>query len=93
VTGFLFGAALFVAACVIEKAVGRLRGRRTVEAVEAVDVEPVAHLAKAAYAAYGDSTGGKNWQGLPMPTWADLPVTTRAAWMAAVDAVRTELDR
>lgn len=43
-------------------------------------------LAQIAYEAYGDVTGGKNYQGLPMPQWADLPARIKAAWNAAVNA-------
>ncbi len=44
-------------------------------------------LAKAAYEAYGQSTGGLNYQGLPMPEWADLGDKIQAAWRAASAAV------
>jgi hypothetical protein len=44
-------------------------------------------LAQAAYEAYGVSTGGKNYQGLPMPSWDDLGVPIRTAWVAATTAV------
>lgn len=43
--------------------------------------------AQAAYAAYGASTGGKNYQGLPMPAWEDLPAEIRAAWGAAAASI------
>lgn len=45
-------------------------------------------LARAAYAAYGDTTGGKNYQGLPMPAFAELTPTIRAAWVSAALRVR-----
>ncbi|PRY35346.1 hypothetical protein [Umezawaea tangerina] len=49
-------------------------------------------LAQAAYEAYGDTTGGLNYQGLPMPSWDDLGDLIRAAWTAAAAAVvRTHL--
>jgi hypothetical protein len=44
-------------------------------------------LAKVAYEAYGNSTGGFNFRGEPMPTWDDLPEEICAAWAAAVAAV------
>jgi hypothetical protein len=47
-------------------------------------------LAQIAYEAYGEHTDGKNYQGLPMPVWRDLPQGIQAAWTAAVDAVVKE---
>lgn len=44
-------------------------------------------MAQQAYAAYGQSTGGKNYQGLPMPSWDALGDTIQGAWVAAVNAV------
>ena len=44
-------------------------------------------LAKIAYEAYGESTGWRNYQGLPMPAWDDLPEPIRRAWDAAAQAV------
>jgi len=50
-------------------------------------------LAQIAYEAYGDVTGGRNYQGLPMPEWADLPDRIKAAWNASVNAtVKAALD-
>ena len=37
--------------------------------------------------AYGEATGGKNYQGRPMPPWDELPEAIRHAWDAAVQAV------
>lgn len=48
-------------------------------------------LAKLAYAAYGQTTGNKNFQGNPMPAWEALGDTIQAAWVAATQAVVTEL--
>ena len=48
-------------------------------------------LAQTAYEAYGASTGGKNYQGLPMPSWGDLGEPIRAAWVAAVTTVVRDL--
>lgn len=45
-------------------------------------------LAQIAYAAYGDSTGQRNYQGLPMPSWDDLTLPIQEAWTAAATAVR-----
>jgi hypothetical protein len=47
----------------------------------------VPDLARIAYEAYGESTGGLNYQGLPMPAWEDLPEAIRQAWDAASQAV------
>lgn len=41
-------------------------------------------LAEQAYVAYGETTGGKNYQGLPMPVFSALTETIRYAWVAAV---------
>jgi hypothetical protein len=46
-------------------------------------------LAKGAYGAYGAVTDHKNYQGLPMPTWAELPDKIREAWRAAALHVRS----
>lgn len=43
--------------------------------------------ARIAYAAYGESTGGKNYQGNPMPPWEHLGDAIQAAWLAAAEAV------
>lgn len=39
--------------------------------------------AREAYAAYGKVTDFKNYQGLPMPTFDELPEKIREAWIAA----------
>lgn len=41
--------------------------------------------AVAAYAAYGQVTDFKNYQGLPMPAWSELPEKIREAWGAAAE--------
>lgn len=41
-------------------------------------------VAASAYRAYAASTGNKNYQGLPMPAFEDLPQPIRTAWEAAV---------
>lgn len=40
-------------------------------------------LARTAYDAYGASVEWKNYQGLPMPTFEDLPPRIKDAWVAA----------
>ncbi len=52
---------------------------------------PVADLARAAFEAYGASTGGKTWDGKPIPPFDVIRERTphvAAAWEAAADAVR-----
>jgi hypothetical protein len=49
-------------------------------------------FAKLAYEAYGKVTGGKNYQGLPMPAWADLPGQIQDAWEAAAVAIIDAVD-
>ncbi len=44
-------------------------------------------LAEEAYAAYGAVTDFKNYQGLPMPQWHELPEKIREAWKAATQHV------
>lgn len=41
-------------------------------------------IAKSAYKAYAASTGNKNYQGLPMPEFEDLPQKIQTAWEASV---------
>ena len=48
-------------------------------------------LAQIAYQAYGSCTGWKNYQGQPMPVWAQLGDPIQKAWQAATDAVVNEL--
>ena len=45
-------------------------------------------LAEEAYKAYGSVTDWNNYQGLPMPKWADLPPKIREAWRASVTRVQ-----
>ena len=45
------------------------------------------HFGKIAYAAYGQSADFKNYQGLPMPSWDDLPQQIRQSWVLAAQAV------
>lgn len=45
------------------------------------------------YQAYGRSTNFKNFQGNPMPKWADLPDAIKEAWRAVADEqISVELD-
>jgi hypothetical protein len=44
-------------------------------------------LALIAYTAYGRVTDFKNFQGNPMPQWAELPEKIQEAWIASVQAV------
>lgn len=51
---------------------------------------PAAELARIAFDAYGASTGGKTWDGKPIPPFDDVRARTphvAAAWEAAVTAV------
>ena len=51
-----------------------------------IDANPET-LAALAYDAYGGTTDHKNYQGNPMPAWADLPPKIKAAWIAATKAI------
>lgn len=42
--------------------------------------------AEIAYRAYGQTTEFKNYQGLPMPEWANLTPKIREAWCNAAEA-------
>lgn len=41
--------------------------------------------AQEAYARYGAATDFKNYQGNPMPAFADLPAKIQEAWVAAAN--------
>ncbi len=45
-------------------------------------------IASHAYNAYGLTTEFKNYAGLPMPPWENLPPTIQLAWKNAVKAAR-----
>lgn len=47
----------------------------------------VEDLAQLGYEAYAGHTGGKNYLGQPMPTWAKLPEPQHGAWLAAAAAI------
>lgn len=55
--------------------------------------EPLTCLnpAAIAYDAYGATTDYKNYLGLSMPEWEDLPETIKKAWQAAANAVIAEI--
>lgn len=55
--------------------------------------EPLTCLnpAAVAYDAYGATTDYKNYLGLPMPEWEDLPEAIKKAWWAAAQAVISEV--
>ncbi len=44
-------------------------------------------LGRTGYEAYGKTTDFKNYQGLPMPDWEELPEQIRSAWVSAAIAV------
>jgi hypothetical protein len=44
-------------------------------------------IARIAYQAYGKATDFKNYQGLPMPEFENLPEQIQQAWIAATQAV------
>ncbi|WP_406157792.1 hypothetical protein [Streptomyces canus] len=44
-------------------------------------------LAELAYDVYGKSTGGRNYQGLPMPDWDELTTAIQLAWIEAAGAI------
>ena len=48
-----------------------------------MDEKQLEILAKMTYGAYGSETDFKNYQGLPMPKWEELPDKIREAWEAA----------
>ena len=50
-------------------------------------------LARLAYAAYGKVTGGKNFQGQPMPAFDDLGSTIQAAWRSGATTIASEVIR
>jgi hypothetical protein len=44
-------------------------------------------LAKEGYQAYGDKAQWKNYQGLPMPVWDNLPENIKSYWVAAAKTI------
>lgn len=57
--------------------------------INAEAISPLEAIAKIGYRAYGETTEYKNYQGLPMPTWEELPPRIQQAWIAASSAVMT----
>lgn len=47
-------------------------------------------LANEAYIVYGQSVDNKNYQGLPMPTWENLPDSIKRAWIATAEYLYNE---
>lgn len=54
---------------------------------------PTEILAREAYEAYADEAEWKNYQGLPMPEWQELPTKIKNSWMAAVQRVEFVLGK
>lgn len=48
-------------------------------------------VARAGYEGYGDWTDWKTFDGRDMPSWEDLPDTTRMAWVAAAGAITRKI--
>ena len=71
-------------------------GRTFAECFEREKPSPdVADLARVAFEAYGQSTGGKTWDGKPIPPFETIRERTphvAAAWEAAVVAVLNKLE-
>jgi hypothetical protein len=44
------------------------------------------------YQAYGDSADWRNFRGDAMPTWPNLPDTTKEHWRAAAEALRGRVE-
>jgi hypothetical protein len=61
---------------------GQGEGRSPGEEGAQGEVKEPAH---SAYDRYGSYTDWKNYAGLPMPEWRDLPPRIRNAWRAAVE--------
>lgn len=53
--------------------------------------ELVARVTEGMYQAYGKTTDFKNFRGDPMPSWDELPVPQREAWVAAAVYAVAEL--
>ena len=47
--------------------------------------------AKIAFEAYSESTGGKTYDGKPIPKWNELPEHVQRAWSAAAAAIINKL--
>lgn len=53
--------------------------------------EYLTQLARNAYNSYGGVTDHKNYQGLPMPLYNDLPPKIQNAWREAVKRVKEDI--
>lgn len=49
-------------------------------------------LAEVGYNEYGRSTEWKNYRGLPMPSWEELPQPQKGAWQEAARAMRDRIE-
>lgn len=47
-------------------------------------------IGQTAYEGYRRSTGGRTFDGRPMPLWEELPLAIQRAWQTAGDCVRRE---
>lgn len=54
-------------------------------------MDNIAEIAEFGYNAYGDFVGWKNYAGLSMPKWAELPEKIQQAWIEAARAIRVKL--
>jgi hypothetical protein len=54
-------------------------------------MKSIEQIAQAAYAAYCHKAGGKTFDGKPLPTYEQLGTDRQQCWIAAVQAVRTEI--
>lgn len=60
---------------------------RTQEVIRHDDCVPGCQaFARMLYAAYTRNSGNKNYQGLPCPTWEDLPHNIKSHWCAVAEA-------
>lgn len=56
------------------------------------NADRVGDLAREGYEAYAESSGNKNFQGNPMPTWDELPEPIRHHWRAAAARILARAD-
>jgi hypothetical protein len=61
-----------------------LQTKITNEIESSIGAPDYTESARQAYNAYGRTTNFKNYQGLAMPAWENLPDPIRVAWVAAV---------
>ena len=55
-------------------------------------MKSIEQIAQAAYAAYCRKAGGKTFDGKPLPTYEQLGTDRQQCWIAAVQAVRKEIE-